>query len=599
MIVNSEWSEVKGTTPPSRYRVEVPSTNPLMPSAAVSLVKEGDQISLKWDLSETADAEGIAQRLVSESLNSSREQVRRYPRSARAHTNLGLACANAGSLSEAVSAFQGALELDPDSYVASIELAKVFASQGRLDEAEEIYRLLCVTFPSNVTPLMGLAYLAMRRDDFVEAEKLFRDAVSRRPATPVPFYHLAVLLLHRQETREAIKLLRTALRHNVRSAALYQAIGVAYSLAGDNARSARAFRTALTLSPNLNEALKGLANTLLKVEQTDAAIDLLSGYVDRSPEDRDARLSLAKAYMSKQRHSAARGQFMHVFESCASNSEATGQCSELSNDIGFTYYAERQLKDAENWFRKAIRYSRDHGTLPYRNLARLYADQQRYRDALDKLRECSEVFGDDEYTATSRGLLYAQAGEYERALTEFESVVSRGTNKPDAYLGISWLLADTKHDYKRALDILQSVYDKFSTTVMLVNNMAYLHLMLGDIQSARVLIEHMRCDTPSTEQNVALTATKGLLRLKEGQYEKARELYQAAARLASQIGNRQLADTVKQKMHLEFAKDALRDGRVSDAAHEINAGLKADKGRPDYNSDLIELRRKLPDGGPP
>jgi tetratricopeptide (TPR) repeat protein len=595
MIVNSEWSEVKGTTPPSRYRVEVPATNPLMPSAAVSLVKEGDQISLKWDHSETVDAEGIAQRLVSESLNSARVQVNRYPKSARAHTNLGLACANAGNLSDAVSAFQEALKLDPDSYVASTHLAKVFASQVRLDEAEEIYRRLCVAFPGNVTPLMGLAYLAMRRDNFIEAEKLFRDVVGRRPATPVPFYHLAVLLLHRRETGEAIKLLRTALRHNVRSAALYQAIGVAYALAGDNERSARAFRTALTLSPNLDEALKGLANTLLRVEQTDAAIDLLSGYVDRSPEDGDARLSLAKAYLSKQRYAAARGQFMHVLESCSHSPEATGRCCELSNDIGFTYYAERQLKDAENWFRKALRCSRDHGTLPYRNLARLYADQQRYKDALGALRDCSEVFGDDEYTATSRGLLYADAGEYDRALAEFESVVSRGTNRPDAYLGLTWLLADTKHDYKRALDLLRSVSDKFPNTVMLVNNMAYMHLMLGDTQSARVLLEHTRFDTPNTEQNVALTATKGLLRLKEGDHEKARELYQSAARLASQIGNRRLADTVRQKMHLEFAREALQNGRVSDAAHEINAGLKADKGRPDYNSDLIQLRRKLPE----
>lgn len=595
MIVASERSEVKGTTPPSRYGVEVPATNPLMPSAPLSLVQDGNEVSLKWEHPEIVDIEGVAQKLVSDSLNTSREQVRRYPQSARAHTNLGLACANAGNFAEAASAFQEALKFDPNSYVAGTNLAKVFTSEGRFDEAEEIYRRLDSAFPHNLTPLFGLAYLAMRRNRFGEAEELFRDAVSRRPATPVPFYHLAILLLHRGEAREAIKLLRTAVRHNVRSAALYQVLGVAYALAGNNERSVTAFKTALTLSPNLNEALKALANTFLKINQVDGAIEILTKYLDRAPEDRNARLSLARAYLAKQRHVAARAQLMQVFESCSSNTEAVGQCSELSNDIGFTYYMEGELRAAENWFQKAIRYSRKHGTLPYRNLAHLYTAQQKYKEALDTLRECSEIFGDDEITATSRGFLYGHLGEYDQAIAELDAVVSRGTNKPEAYSGLVWLQADVKHDYRRALETLTPVFDKFSTNTTFVNNLAYLHLMLGDVPSARLLLEQVR-SKPSTAENVALTATMGLLSLREGDPRKARELYQAAARLASQLGNKLLADTVKQKMHLEFARESLRNGRISDAANEIDLGLKIAKGRPDYNAELIALKRTLAEG---
>src|SRR5712691_7349503 len=138
MIVTSERSEVQGTTPRVRYRVEVPATNPLMPSAPVSLVKEKEGISLKWDGTEAVDAEGIGQKLVSELLIRSREHVQRYPRSARAHTNLGLAYMNAGQLSDAVAMFQRALELDPTNYVAGTNLAKVFTWQGKFSEAEEI-----------------------------------------------------------------------------------------------------------------------------------------------------------------------------------------------------------------------------------------------------------------------------------------------------------------------------------------------------------------------------------------------------------------------------------------------------------------------------
>ena len=48
MILTTEQPGVRESTPPSRYQVEVPATNPLMPTGPVSLVKEGKEISLNW-----------------------------------------------------------------------------------------------------------------------------------------------------------------------------------------------------------------------------------------------------------------------------------------------------------------------------------------------------------------------------------------------------------------------------------------------------------------------------------------------------------------------------------------------------------------------
>ncbi len=592
MILTTEQPGVRESTPPSRYQVEVPATNPLMPTGPVSLVKEGKEISLNWDVADTTEAEGIAKKIVSESLARSREQVERHPESSRAYTNLGVALLNAGSLSEAVSAFRKALELDSGNYVANINLAKALTTQGRFDEAGQLYQELDIAFPGNLTPLMGLAYLAMRQNQFAEAEKLFRNAISRRPATPVPFYHLAVLLLRRGETNEAIHCLRTALRHNTRSAALYQTLGVAYALAGQNERSATAFKTALTLSPNLGAALKALANTFVKINQTDAAIDLLSAYLDREPEDRDARLDLARAYMSKQRFSPARAQLMKVFASCSSEDHVADRRSELANDIGFTYFSEREFKEAEQWFRSAIRYSSSHGTLPYRNLARLYTVQERYIDALEVLGRSREIFGDDADTTMAKSFVYAQLGEYNRAISDLESLVSNGTDKPVAYSMLGWLLADVKHDYGKALKILSDAYSRLPADPVVLNDLAYVHLMLGNTQAARSLLEHQQLSSKSIS-DVALTATRGLLYLREGNQERARHFYRDAATLASHLGQKTLADKVRQKMHLEFAQEAFRTGDTVTALNEVNSGLATRKGRPDYEADLVALQRKL------
>ena len=592
MIASSEQPEVKQTTPPSFYKVAVPATNPLMPSAAVSLVKEGKDISLQWEMTAPSETEGIIEKLASESLSRALETVERFPSSSRAHTNLGVVSLNAGAMSGAASAFEKALELDPNNYVAGINLAKVFIELGKYEEAEKIYRHLDHSFANNVTPLMALAYLAMRQNRFEEAEKLFREVINRRPATPVPFYHLAVLLLRKGGAKEAIRHLRTALRHNVRSADLYQVLGVAFSLAGQNERSLRSFRTALTLSPNLSSAVNGLANTLQKAGHVDTVIELLSAHLDREPRDWEARRILAGAYLSKQRFSGARAQFMQVLESLPPDGKKAERGSELSNDIGFTYFRERQMKEAEDWFKRSIRDSGSHGTLPYRNLTHLYSVQERYREALDILQRCADIFGEDEYVIVARSFVRSRLGDYDRAITDLERLVSKGTDNRQAYGLLSSFLADVKHDYEKALAVLEEAYPKFSSDAWLKNNLAYVHLMLGHTQAARVLLESETVFS-KTETNVALMATQGLLYLREGDLEKAREFYKSAAALASQLGNRELAVIVRQKMHLELASEAIRKGDTVTALHEVDLGLSMGKGSPYYRNDLVLLKQKL------
>jgi tetratricopeptide (TPR) repeat protein len=591
MIATSEQPEVKQTTPPSSYRVEVPATNPLMPSGVVSLVKEGNDISLKWEMALPTETEGVIERLASETLSRAVETVDRYPSSSRAYTNLGVVHLNAGAISEAAAAFDKALQLDPDNYVAGINLAKVFIAQAKYEEAERIYRHLAQAFANNVTPLMALAYLAMRQNKFEEAEKLFRETVSRKPATPVPFYHLAVLLLRKGDSKEAIKHLRTALRHNVRSADLYQALGVAFSLAGQNERSLRSFKTALTLSPNLSSALRGLANTLLKANQSDTAIELLSAHLDREPGDLEARRILAGAYLGRQRYASARAQFMQMLELLPLDGKEIELRSELSNDIGFTYFSEQESREAENWFTKSIRLSSSHGTLPYRNLAHLYSVQERYREALDVLQKCAEIFGEDEYIIVARSAIRVRIGDRERAIADLEELVSKGTENKHAYGMLSWLLADIRHDYGKALTIIEEACAKFPNDAGLVNNLAYIHLMLGHTQAARALLEDERM-LAKAGKDVALMATRGLLYLREGDNAKARDLYKSAATLASQFGNKELAGIVRQKMHLEFANAALSKGDTITALLEINQGLEG-KGRFDYHDDLVLLKHKL------
>ena len=96
--------------------------------------------------------------------------------------------------------------------------------------------------------------------------------------------------------------------------------------------------------------------------------------------------------------------------------------------------------------------------------------------------------------------------------------------------------------------------------------------MKGDHGSARALLEKVDSVISGTAV-VTLTATKGLLHLREGDFYRGEEGYRHAEQLALQQGKNQLARVVRQKMCLELARAYRRVGDIGKAKAEVRKGL--------------------------
>jgi Flp pilus assembly protein TadD len=96
---------------------------------------------------------------------------------------------------------------------------------------------------------------------------------------------MAISLLTLGKSQEAIRHLRFAARTEVRSPAIYQALGVAYVMADDVKSAVRSFKTALTLAPEMKDAVHALANVLLQQGHTSSLVELLAAYLERQPND--------------------------------------------------------------------------------------------------------------------------------------------------------------------------------------------------------------------------------------------------------------------------------------------------------------------------
>src|ERR1019366_9178061 len=310
MILGSELrgDDFKAAAPNQEFHVQPPTNSPLVASSGLSLSKEDDKISIEWgeDRPLSAD-EGLA-KLRDEFVSRSQKGIVKYPNSARAHTNLGIALMNQQRPDAAVEELETALRIDPQYYLAAVTLAKLKVEQNRLDEAERLYLGLQVAFPHESAPNLSLAFIAMRRFQFENAETLLSRAIELGANGVLPKYLLSMVLLRLGKNREAIKLLKAAVRSDVRSPALYQALGTAYAMAGDSSRAGINFAAALTLAPNLRSAVHSFARVLIEQGKSTHALQVLTDYLEQSPQDYVARELLGVAHAALRQYRSASHQ---------------------------------------------------------------------------------------------------------------------------------------------------------------------------------------------------------------------------------------------------------------------------------------------------
>lgn len=583
-----------------QYELDPPCTNTFIPCATVSFIQQTGRVDIRWTEGFLhAAGTSASGKILDEILARAQRDLDRFPKSPRAHTNLGLALINRGQLEEASEEFEAALKLDAGHYVAAVNLARVRVTQGKFDQAKRLYSQMQDRNPSDIAPPMGLAYIIMREGDFLSAIGKLKQVVRLDDKSALARYQLAVAFMALSKPREAITHLRVAASVEVRSPAVHQALAVAYTMSGDLRRAVRSFKAALTLDPVMREAVHGLSDVLLRLEEPENATQLLASYLEKQPDDTRARENLALAYRDQKRYSASRTQLLKVLANVSSGKGDTSRKqTRLMNNIATTYAREGNLEESERWIHKAIEMSPGYHPFPYLNLARTYMKGNHLQKAERTLIECKRSFPEHEGASYLLAACLEQDGRHEAAIEELRLLIGRGRAAADAYSLLGCILIEPMRDWKGALAALKQGYELFPTDTGIINNLAYVHLIRGEVESARSVL----ASTPSNAPlNVYLTCTNGLLLLWEGNIREGQARYLEAERMARQDDKWDLSRTVIQKMHLELARAYDRGEDLQTALDEVEKGLKIKGGRDVYREDLLslsmELRSKLEASG--
>jgi len=266
--------------------------------------------------------------------------VKLDPRSAQAHSNLGLALYMSGKYSPAIGEFQKALDFDPHLEHTKVLLALSYFDTGEIARATP---LLEKVYQANrddpiIAAHLGLAYLQQQEDEkalavlnrWVELEPNSPDAlyfkgkaamyvasdsfVKLTKAAPDSYrmFQLRGEMLRQQGlSPAAISEYKKAIAQKPDAAGLHYALGTLYREAGRLDEALAEFNEELRISPNDAMTEYFLGDIYLQQDKLESAQEHLELALARQPHLADAQISMAKTYR-RQGKSADAMKLLHA-----------------------------------------------------------------------------------------------------------------------------------------------------------------------------------------------------------------------------------------------------------------------------------------------
>ena len=592
-VLKTPTSEEQLSSAPA-FMVNSPTLNPFVTPGSVAFVKSDDHFDLKWTDERRTAPTPSAIKLADEFVARSRQDAKRHSASPRALTNLGVALMAAGEVDEAIEAFEATLKLDDRHFPALAHLARLRLLRDELPEAEQFATKLRELFPRDAVAPLLLGCIALRRGHANHAVREITAAAKLDKGSALAHYLLGMVLLGMRRNRDAIANLRKATRLDNRSPTLQRGLGVAYASCGDLARAIRSLRVSLVLDPGAPETVHALGRVLMQHGDTESAVYLLTSFVDRNPGDRVGQELLAQGYKKQDEHRAVRRHLQRALEGLEGDDSAESaiERARLMNNIGVACASFGALSEAERWYGKALETAPH--PISFRNLFGIYSERQETQAARRVLNRWLEVFPDDDEGALRLAIQRTETDDAARGLSELRRLTKSVGVSARAYAALGYVLSDSLPEMDTAIEILEEGYEQFPRDTAIANNLAYVYLMSDMASEARRVLEQIGRE--DVESSVYLIATWGLLLLWEGNLADARRHYDQAVALAKQKGLNILAQTARQKMHLELARYYLRVDNPQLAGSEIREGL-AIRGKKRYQEDLRQLRDRLVSAG--
>jgi len=344
------------------------------------------------------------------------------------------------------------------------------------------------------------------------------------------------------------------------------------------------FKIAYKLNRSGKDVINNLSNVLQKIGDHESVISLVDDFLQAHPEDVGMRNIISWSYFKMELYQKCLRELKRTVDYI--NPENKNEMAAVLNNMGIVYKKSNEISKAERFFLKSLQTYTVPDVIVYYNLIHFYFDLKQLDKAKLIIDKSLLLFRDNPIILSYLGDYYSNTFDYEHAEEIYYKVLNIDPKALTPYLRLSTIYADVYEDTERALELLKTGLIYHPEDLALLNNYAYCFLLKGNLSKAREILDNIKNDN-----EIHLTATKGMLLIKEGNIKEGRNFYNRAITLAG--SNVNLANLVKQKKHLELGAYYSKMGNKREAIRLLKSGLIHKTDKTYYKKQIIKLLNEL------
>lgn len=552
------------------------------------LVQEGAGAAEKPQRLGLVGAAAVIEGLQELTVQQGNARVKSFPKSEAAWVQLGLAELARGSTESALSAFERAIKINPQSRNARLARARTLNDGGRHSEAVAELRQLQVDHPEDLEIRVALAITVCDLEGPASAVEILAASVPSAPRSASLLATRGSLRVALGHHRLAVPDLRQALRWKPEWAHAKNVLGIAELRLGNVRSAEKRFREAVRTAPMYLEGFLNLLRVLMHQERFG---DVLSEAADRYPDPSKAPPAVGRISSQAAIAASQWGLARVWLEAALRGTSDSNARARLENDLGVVFARMRRFGDAEKRFRDS--FESDPSDLAATNRARALSELGRHADAVKWLREAGQLAPEP---SSDRLEVFAAAlnasREHREAVRILESLVEDDRANAGVYANLIGMLVDHESRVSDAVRVARSALAKYADNPALVNNAAYAFLMAGLGAEAAAALA-LPTVGAAARDIACLTATRGLLMLWADEIEQGIELYELSLATAP---SDDLRSRIRAKRDLEVARAFERRGAPpEEVARYLNRAAEGGADAYPYSDQArAELKRLKP-----
>ena len=351
---------------------------------------------------------------VEEAITHYQKALQINPDYAKAHNNLGIALLQKGSVEEAITHYQKALQINPDYAEACYNLGNALLQKGSVDEAITCYQKALQINPDYAKAYSNLGNALLQKGRVDEVIVYYQKALQIEPGSAETHNNLGNALLQKGRVDEAITHYQKALQITPDYTEAHNNLGNALLQKGRVDEAITHYQKALQITPDYAEAHNNLGSALRQKGRVDEAITHYQMALQIKPDYVEAHKNLGNALLQKGRMDEAIVHYQKALQIKPDYAEAC-------YNLGSAFFLQGRMDEAIVYYKKALQikpnYLEVQNNLAWMLATAPQASLRNGNQAVELAQQANRLTGgENPIILTTLAAAYAEAGRFSEAV---------------------------------------------------------------------------------------------------------------------------------------------------------------------------------------